>query len=78
MIGALLFIGVRFLTSQRRTATGRNAEGVLSARSGRSSSDPDSGRPGAEACYPPAFHMGQITCRADGCCFPCLVILLCT
>jgi hypothetical protein len=33
MIGSLLLIGVRFLNSQRRTGTGRDAEGVLSAKS---------------------------------------------
>ena len=55
----------------------KDSDGRLSARSGRSSSDPDSGHPGGTVCSTPTYHMIGSTQYADGSCFSCLVILPC-
>lgn len=46
------------------------------ARSGRSSSAPDSGHPGGRICYTPVPGIDQTTHHAS-CCFTCVVILPC-
>ena len=56
------------------TALENQSGRVLSARSGRSSSAPDSGHPGGRICYTPVPGIDQTTHHAS-CCFTCVVIL---
>ena len=52
-------------------------KGQCSARSSRSSSNPDSGHSGRTVCSTPTCHMIGSPHYSDSCCFSCLVILPC-
>ena len=68
----ILLVGLYWRTGLRRPT--RSSRWLNPARSGRSSSAPDSGHPGGRICYTPVPGIDQTTHHAS-CCFTCVVIL---